>query len=79
MNVNVYLEDSLGQYLEDFAKESGKSRNAIIREAIKEWIAVHTAHTKWPESILKFNGISDGISFESYRDELLPPKEDIFE
>ena len=41
MNINIYIEDSLGNYLNQYAKQIGKSRNALIREAVKEWVAHH--------------------------------------
>jgi hypothetical protein len=74
MNINIYLEDSLGNYLNQYAKQSGKSRNALIREAVKEWV-VHQGIKQWPDSVLTFSGIEEIPAFESYRDELLPPKE----
>lgn len=74
MNINVYLEDSLAKSLNQSAKQLGSSRNAIIREAIKEWI-VHHEIRKWPATILKFQGISHSPRFESYRNDLLPPEE----
>lgn len=75
MNINIYIEDSLGNYLNQYAKQIGKSRNALIREAVKEWVA-HHGIKRWPTSVLKFSGIRGVPTFESYRDELLPPKED---
>lgn len=77
MNVNIYLEDSLAKSLDNSVKKSGQSRNAIIREAIKEWLLHHEVK-KWPASILNFKGIANAPTFESYRDDLLPPKEDPF-
>lgn len=29
----------------------------------------------WPETIVQYQGVAESITFESYRDELLPPKE----
>jgi len=75
MNINVYLEDSLAKSLDQSAKQLGSSRNALIREAIKEWILHHEVR-EWPTAILKFQGIKDAPNFESYRDDLLPPSED---
>ena len=77
MNINIYIEDSLGNYLNQYAKQIGKSRNSLIREAVKEWV-VHHGIKQWPTSVLEFSGIGDAPTFESYRDELLPPKEDPF-
>jgi hypothetical protein len=78
MNINIYLEDALAKSLNQCVTQSGQSRNAIIREAIKEWVAQHEVK-KWPNSILAFQGIRDSVAFESYRDDLLPPKESPFE
>jgi len=78
MNINVYIEDNLGREIKKSASALGKSRNAIIREAIKEWLMRHKAH-QWPKSIKNFKGVAEFPSFESYRDELMPPKENPFE
>ncbi len=78
MNINVYLEDSLAQSLNRQTKKLGKSRNAIIREAINAWIA-HHEHKLWPNSILNFKGIQSMLPFESSRNELTQPKEDPLE
>lgn len=75
MNINVYLEDSLAKSLNQSAKQLGSSRNAIIREALKEWIQQHEIR-KWSATVLNFQGAKELPSFESHRDDLLPPKED---
>ena len=75
MNINIYFEDSLGKNLNQYAKQLGKTRNAIVREAVKEWIDHHQT-TKWPTSILNFSGVENLSSFESQRADLTPPKED---
>ncbi len=75
MNINIYLEDSLAEELTMYAKQLGKSRNAIIRESIKIWLQQKT-HTQWPESILKFQGIEGFPAFENHRKELLEPGDD---
>jgi hypothetical protein len=36
---------------------------------------LQTKPTAWPEIIIQHQGIAENIIFESYRDELLPPKE----
>lgn len=77
MNFNVYVEDTLGQQLEKSAQVTGKSRNAIIREAIQLWLDKQQK-SQWSEEILNFTGEPDSIVFESYRDELLPPSENLF-
>ncbi|MEM9274666.1 MAG: ribbon-helix-helix domain-containing protein [Cyanobacteria bacterium P01_F01_bin.143] len=78
MNFNIYIEDPLGNRLEESVKKSGKSRNEIIQEAIQLWLE-RQQKSQWPQSILDWQGVSDAIKFESYREELLPPGEsDIF-
>jgi hypothetical protein len=74
MNINVYLEDPLGKALNKYAKIEGKTRNNIIREAVKEWV-VHHHSKEWPNTVLKFQGVKDAPAFEATRDELLPPDE----
>jgi metal-responsive CopG/Arc/MetJ family transcriptional regulator len=75
MNINIYLEDFLAKSVNYCAIQEGKTRNAVIREAIKEWVMRHEVK-QWPQSILEFEGIAGAPSFESSRNELLPPKED---
>ncbi|MFX8320161.1 ribbon-helix-helix domain-containing protein, partial [Acinetobacter baumannii] len=73
--INLYLEDALASELKHSTERTGKPRNAIIREAIKEWIANH--QTKfWPKSVLNFKGCPEMPAFESYRKELIFTDED---
>ncbi|AFZ52855.1 CopG family transcriptional regulator [Cyanobacterium aponinum UTEX 3222] len=74
MNFNIYLEDELANDLIVIAKKSGKTRNSLVREAIHEYVNKQH-HLQWSEKILNFNGVDDGIEFESYRDELLSPND----
>lgn len=74
MNLNVYLEDALASELNEYAKSAGHSRNAVIREAVKEYIVQHKVKV-WTNTILQYEGIPDAVPFESYRDDLLPPDE----
>jgi len=75
MNFNVYLDDDLGSRLLEAAKESQKSRNGLIREAIDLWLKTKQT-TEWPDEIMQFTGISDFQSFESHRSDLSSPKAD---
>ncbi len=75
MNINIYVEDNLGKKIKERAELLGKSRNSIIREAIKEWLQHHKAN-QWPTSVQKFKGVSDFPPFESHRSELTNPAED---
>ena len=75
MNINIYLEDQLGQDLAKCAQSTGQSRNSIVRDALKQWIQSYHNH-QWSDDIMQFNGIRDFLTFESHRDELISSKED---
>jgi hypothetical protein len=78
VNINIYLENSLGKKITASAASLGKPRNALIREALKEWLNSHTA-SQWPRSVMQFRGVEDFSAFESYRNELLSEKDDPLE
>jgi metal-responsive CopG/Arc/MetJ family transcriptional regulator len=48
MNFSVHLPDPLMRQLDQFANANAKSRSSIVREAVSEYIAAHTANT-WPD------------------------------
>lgn len=75
MHFNVYIDDQMGMELNQLVKETGKTRNALIREVLSEWLQHHVKQ-KWPQEILEFEGVKDGIEFESYRKQLQLPKDD---
>lgn len=75
MNINIYIEDRLGKQLNQCAKEVGKSRNTLVREALKEWLN-HHAIKHWPSSVLNYKGHKKMPAFESTHHELMPPKKD---
>jgi len=74
MHFNIYVDDETGERLAELAREAGKSRNAVIREAIAAW--VERNRHGWPQEILEFDGIRGAPRFEDYRDELKEPAED---
>lgn len=75
MNFNIYLDDETGQLLNKVAKKSGKSRNALIRQAVREWLK-RQGKPQWPEEVLAFKGMADMPLFETSRDRLRPPVAD---
>lgn len=78
MNISIYLEQPLAQKTQQYATKLGITRNAIIREALNDWLILHDT-ASWPKSILDFQGISDFAPFEEGRKDLLPPDEDPFQ
>jgi hypothetical protein len=71
---SVYLDDELVEQFNRIAKESGKTRNALIREALKEWID-RQRHSQWPAEILNFKGVKGMPRFEEERKLLKSPRE----
>lgn len=77
MNINIYIENELAEELEVLTVAEGKSRNRLIRDAIKAYVAQHGSQS-WPESVREFTGVKAAPSFEQYRDELKDEDEDLF-
>ena len=74
MNFNIYVENTLSAQLDQLAKQQGKKRNAVIREALEAWIKQQMV-TTWPDAVLNYQGELGAIAFESLRKELNPPIE----
>lgn len=78
MNFNVYLDDELGQKVENLCQLTGKKRNTLIREALVAWLSRYPL-SEWPKSIQEFKGDEQIVPFESERNQLNEPTdEDIF-
>ncbi len=73
MNFNVHLRDELVQRLNQTARESGKTRNALIREAVAEWFERRRPR-KWPAAVMNFRGIPRITRLEENRKKLKPPR-----
>ena len=78
MNFNVYLKKEVGQKITKRAKALHRSRNAIINEALEEWLQKHT-QTSWPADFFDFEAIKDVPDFQQLRRDLLPPSQDPLE
>jgi predicted transcriptional regulator len=75
MNFNIYLDDETGQQLSHVAEQAGETRNALIRQAVSEWLSRH-GKPQWPDEVLAFKGMADMPLFEASRDRLKPPAAD---
>ena len=75
MNFNIYLDDETGQRLNHVAEQAGETRNALIRQAVSEWLNRH-GKPNWPDAVLAFKGMADIPLFEASRDRLKPPAAD---
>ena len=74
MNFSIHLNDTLIRRLQQIAQENGRSRNALIREAVENWLASREQRP-WPQEVLDFQGVPDAVPFEQGRVDLLPPHE----
>ena len=77
MNINIYIEDKLAEQLSKYANKFHRKRNSIVREAIRDWLSKHTEQ-KWPNSILRFNGIREFPDVKELRKDLLEPRKKLF-
>lgn len=73
MNFSVRLNDELVERLNRTAKEGGKTRNALIREAVAQWLG-RRQPAKWPAVVMNFRGIRGIKRFEEEREKLKPPR-----
>jgi hypothetical protein len=79
MNFNLYLDDKTAKELDRTAETLGETRSGLIRKALREWLDKKTLGSPgWPLPILEWQGGPETPPFESYRGELLPPREDGF-
>lgn len=46
-----------------------------ISEALVFVTFLETKPSQWPETVMQYQGVKKSIIFESYRGELIPPKE----
>jgi hypothetical protein len=78
VNFNLYLDDRTATELDRTAKELGETRSGLIRKAVREWLDKKALGSPgWPPLILEWKGDPDMPRFESYRDDLLPPRDDV--
>lgn len=74
MTYRIYLNDKLTKRLNRAVIESGKARDALIRQALEEWLAGSQSE-RWPEAVLAFKGVRGAPRFETMRERLRSPRE----
>lgn len=70
MKINVFLPQKLFSQLSHVAEQLHLSKNAIIREALEEWLAHHYAKSVWPSHFFDFQAVKETPDFSSYRREI---------
>jgi predicted transcriptional regulator len=73
MNFSVHLSDELVRRLNQTARKSGRTRNALIREALADWLARRWP-SEWPAEVASFRGVGEFSRFEENRKELKTPR-----
>lgn len=80
MQIMIDLPADLEQDLIRQAAQSNVPLQTLILQALRRMTQSTAATTsKWSEVVLAYEGTPDFPAFESYRDELIPPRElDLF-
>ena len=76
MQITIDLPPDLEQDLIRQAEQSNVPVQTLILQALRQIIQpLSVSASQWSETILSYEGTTVFPSFESYRDELLPPRE----
>lgn len=78
MVISVQMDTDMVNSLAFEAERSQRSRNSIIKEAVREHLR-RQQRKQWPELVLQHMASTEVLhevpAFESYRSELPPPRE----
>jgi Arc/MetJ-type ribon-helix-helix transcriptional regulator len=77
MNINIYLQEQLLERIDRLAKETGRSRSALIREALEAWLSRRSA-SAWPAVLREWRGDPAFPPFDEGRDDRSQRPEDPF-
>jgi len=75
MTFSIHIDEATADALRRAAQATGRTRNALIRQAIGDWLA-NRERNEWPAVVRRFKGVKNAAPFESYRHELLEPAGD---
>ncbi|WP_226587739.1 DNA adenine methylase [Microseira wollei] len=76
MQITINLPQDLEQYLIQQATQLNIPLETFILQSLRQITQLPLSKTsQWSSEILSYTGIPDFPAFESYRDELLPPRE----
>jgi predicted transcriptional regulator len=71
MKFSLRLPNKLAARLDRAAKQTSKSRNALITEALAQRLAERLPD-EWPRAVREFRGTRGAPRFEKYREDLAP-------
>lgn len=66
MNFSIHLEERLAAGLKRQASRSGRTRNALINEAVRQYLE-RAQRDEWPKELHDFAPFDDLKPFESHR------------
>jgi hypothetical protein len=66
MNFSIHIDDQTAKRLEQEAARRRRPRNALIAEAVKQWLE-RIQPTHWPADLLQFKGAPKLAPFEAHR------------
>lgn len=76
MQITIDLPQDLEQDLIRQAARSNVPLQTLIIQALRQLTQTTPATvSQWSDAVLSYEGMPDFPAFESYRDELLPPRE----
>lgn len=75
MRLDIYLDSETVRRLDALALTLGKSRSALIRQALSTLLDGQ-APSGWPEIVRQFEGFTDWPAVENCRREQPPPLDD---
>lgn len=76
MQITIDLPQDLEQNLIRQAAQSNIPLQTLIIQALRQLTqASGSPASQWSDTVLSFSGIPDFPTFESYREELLPPRD----
>lgn len=75
MTFSIHIDEPTAAALARAARAAGRTRNALIRLAIREWLA-NRERAQWPAAVREFKGVKGVVPFERDREGLLPPAAD---
>jgi hypothetical protein len=76
MQITINLPQDLEQDLIRQATQSNIPLQTLILQALRQLTqTTPSLASQWSDTVLSYSGIPDFPAFESYRDELLPPRE----
>lgn len=74
MTFSIHLDQPTAEALAQAVQETGRTRNALIREAVHQWLA-SKEHAEWPDVVRHFKGAPGAARFEEYRVGLREPQD----